>query len=110
MALSVNDLGKVLYFLKTGKSPNRNEREREGRPTNSGVIMHDPNAKKEGAGTTQKYYKLYSRDGTAEGCMLSVTQVENKQKKYEYTVPMSGDELVVLATLIQSAISKALSW
>jgi hypothetical protein len=110
MALSINDLGKLLYFLKTGKSSNKNEREKEGRPTNSVVIMHDPNAKKDGAGATQKYLKLYSPNGTSEGCMLTVVQVENKKKKFEHSVPLSGDELVVLATLFQSAISKALNW
>lgn len=109
MALSVNDLGKLLYFLTTGKSSNPKEREREGKPTNSMTIMHDPNAKSDRAGETQKYLRVYSPNGTAEGCLITVTQIEKGEKR-EHTVPVTGDEVIALRTLVQAAISSALSW
>lgn len=109
MALSVGDQSKFLYFLATGKSPNRKERERDGKPTNSMTIMHDPHAKSDRAGQTQKYLKMYSPGGTAEGCMITITQKEGDQKR-EHTVPVTGDEVIALRTLLQTAISSALNW
>lgn len=109
MALSVNDMGKLLYFLATGKSSNSNERERNGKVTNSMTIMHDPHAKSDRAGQTQKYLTMYSPGGTAEGGMITITQKEGDQKR-EHKVPVTGDEVMVLRTLFQSAISSALNW
>lgn len=102
MALSINDLGKLLFFCATGKSPNA--REDDGM-----TIMHDPHAKSDKAGGIQKYLKFSSPKGTSAGCLISATQVEGDQKR-SHTVPVTGDELLVLRTLVQQAISSALSW
>lgn len=94
VALSVNDLGKVLLGLKTGEDVK---------------IMHDPGAKSERAGAVQKYVSITSPKGTLEGCIVSVSETSGENKK-SHTVPLSGDELLVLATLVQSAISRSLGW
>ncbi len=94
VALSTNDLGKVLFGLKTG---------------NETKLMHDPGAKSESAGAVQKHVNISSPNGTAEGCMIRVSQTSAGQTK-SHTVPLSGDELLVLATLVQSAISRSLNW
>ena len=60
MALSVNDLGKVLMGLMTG---------------NEVKIMHDPGAKTDTAGTVQKYLGITSPNGTKEGCFFSASQI-----------------------------------
>ncbi len=94
VALSTNDLGKVLFGLRTG---------------NEVKLMHDPGAKSDRAGETTKTVNISSPKGTAEGCMIHVSQKTGEQVK-SHTVPLSGDELLVLATLIQSAITKSLGW
>ena len=94
MALSVNDMGKVLLTLVTG---------------NECSIMHDPDAKSEKAGTIRKFLNIISPNGTTQGCMVSVSMSAAGQTK-KHTVPMTGDEVMVLRQLLQTAISKALSW
>ena len=110
MAFSVNDMAKLSYFLTLGKSPNKKERNRQdGQPSGSMVIMHDPHAKSDRAGQTQKYFRIYSPDGPADGAMITVVQKEGDQKR-EHQVPVSGDEVVVLRALLTSAMSNALNW
>lgn len=109
MALSTTDLGKLLYFITFGKSSSKNERERDGQPTNSMTLMHDPGAQTDTAGQIKKYLRLYSPGGTAEGCMLTIVQMKGKEK-LEHKVGISGDELIVLRTLFQTAITNTLSW
>ena len=94
VALSTNDLGKLLLGLKTG---------------NEVKLMHDPGAKSDTAGAVQKHVNISSPNGTAEGCMIRVSQTSGGTTK-THTVPLSGDELLVLATLVQTAISRSLGW
>ncbi len=94
VALSTNDLGKVLLGLKTG---------------NEVKLMHDPGAKSDKAGETTKNVNISSPNGTLEGCMIRVTQKTGDQQK-QHTVPLSGDELCVLVTLVQAAITRSLGW
>lgn len=101
VALSVNDLGKVVYFLKTGRDP------REGKAELK--LMHDPGAASAAKGKVQKHILFASPNGIASGFMLNVTQVSGQDKR-SHNVPVSGDETMVLATLLQTAISKALAW
>jgi Whirly transcription factor len=94
IALSVNDMGKVLFTLVTG---------------NECKIMHDPGAKSENSGQVKKYLTVTSPKGTAEGVIFNATQVVGEDKK-SHMVPLTGDEVLVLRQLIQTAISNSLGW
>jgi len=94
MALSINDIGKVLVTLLTG---------------NECSVMHDPGAKSEAQGTVKKYLTVSSPKGTMAGVIFSATQITGGQKK-THTVPLSGDEVVVLGQLLRSAISRTINW
>ena len=94
LALSVNDIGKVLLGLLTGDEVK---------------IMHDPGAKSEAQGTVKKYLTVTSPKGPAVGVLFSATQTAGGDKR-THTVPLSGDEVIVLRSLLQQAISAALNW
>ncbi len=96
-ALSVNDLGKILYGLRTA---------REGSEIS---LMHDPGAKSESAGKVRKHINFTSPSGPSAGFMLNVTQVTGKEKR-SHTVPLSPDEVLIVGTLFQRAVSEALAW
>jgi len=106
MALSIGDLGKILYFLQTGQSPNKAEREK-----NKGgmSIFHDPGAKSDRAGVVRKYIKFFSPNGPANGLMLTLESIEGDDKRSNQ-VPVTGDEVMVLRSLFTAAISSALNW
>jgi hypothetical protein len=94
IALSVNDLGKILLGLRTGEDVK---------------LMHDPGAKSESAGAVRKHLNISSPKGTTAGCIVSVSMIAGDQEK-KHMVPLTGDELLVLATLVQAAIPRALGW
>jgi hypothetical protein len=94
MALSTNDMGKLLLTLATGNECN---------------IMHDPGAKSDNAGAVKKYLNVTSPKGTAEGVLLCCSQSAGGQTK-KHMVPLAGDEVMVLRQLLQSAVSKSLGW
>lgn len=94
MALSVNDMGKLLLTLATGSECN---------------IMHDPGAKSEQAGTIKKYLTVQSPKGLTEGCFFRVNQTQGAQTK-KHEVPVGPDEVMVLRSLLQAAISRSLNW
>lgn len=94
MALSVNDMGKVLVTLLTG---------------NQCELMHDPGAKSESQGVVKKYLTVSSPKGTLAGVIFSATQVSGGQKR-THTVPLTGDEVIVLGQLLRTAISSAMAW
>lgn len=94
MALSINDIGKVIMALLTGEKCE---------------LMHDPGAKTESQGTVKKYLTISSPKGPAVGVVISATQMAGSDKK-THTVPVTGDEVIVLKTLLQQAISRTLNW
>lgn len=94
LALSVDDMGKVLQTLVNGSECK---------------ILHDPGAKSESAGVVKKFLTIQSPNGIKEGCVVSLTQSSGGENR-THTVPVSGAEVLVLRSLLQSAISKALSW
>lgn len=94
IALSVTDMGKILHALVTGEKC---------------TIMHDPGAKSETQGAVKKFLNIESPNGTIAGVMLSVTQTTGGDKRGA-TVPLTGDEVLVLKQLLQSAVSRALAW
>lgn len=93
-ALSVNDMGKLAFALLTGEEVS---------------LMHDPNAKTQSQGTVTKSLKVSSPKGTKAGCLWTLSMTSGGQT-VKHTVPLTGDEVVVVGQLLRSAISKALNW
>jgi hypothetical protein len=91
MAMSVNDMGKLLVGLKV---PGKTE------------IMHDPNAKKEGQGTVKKFLNVQLSE---KGALFSITKVAAGDK-VSHSVPLSPDEVVILRRLLEKGITTALAW
>lgn len=100
LALSITDLGQVLYFLMSGKAENGDE---------SLNIMHDPGAKSANANKVRKSLNIFSPNGTSKGCLVSVTMKTSDGTK-KHVVPISGAELLVLRELIRAAIPRCLNW
>jgi len=99
VALSITDVSKLLYGLRTAK---------EGSEVK---LMHDPGAKTEVAGKIQKHVTLSSPQGPAKGFMLNVAQFSGQQgDKLIHTVPLSPEEALTLSTLFAAAIPKLLAW
>jgi hypothetical protein len=94
MALSVNDMGKILLTLATGQECK---------------IMHDPNAKGENQGAIKKWLTVTSPKGTIQGVMFSVSMNAAGDER-RHTVPLTGDEVMVLRTLLQQAINRSVNW
>jgi hypothetical protein len=94
MALSVTDMGKLMLTLATGDECK---------------IMHDPGAKSESAGAIKKWLMVSSPKGTKNGVMISISQKAAGDER-RHTIPLSGDEVMVLKTLLQAAVSRALNW
>ena len=94
LALGVTDIGKILHCLYTGTECK---------------IMHDPGAKKESQGLIKKNLYIASPKGTANGCMIRAVQSQGGQQK-NHSVPITGDELIVLKELFSSVIPLMLKW
>ena len=94
MALSITDQGKILLALVTGDDCN---------------LVHDPGAKTEAQGSVKKYLSITSPKGPVVGVIFKATHVSGPDKR-SHTVPLTGDEVLVLRTLFQTAISKTLNW
>lgn len=96
MALSVNDLGKLLLVLEAFAPEVK--------------IMHDPGAKSATAGKVQKYLNVNSPKGLKEGCFVSVTEKRADGDTKTHKVPLSADEVCLLRTAIRGFIPTALAW
>ncbi len=94
MALSINDMGKVMQTLLYGEECK---------------IMHDPGAQSETAGQVSKFLSISSPKGIKAGCMFTVS-VKSGEQVTTHKVPLTGDECIVLRALIQAAIPTALNW
>lgn len=94
MALSVTDMGKLSLALLTGDGCS---------------IMHDPGAKTESQGAVTKALKVISPKGTKEGAFATLSKTAGGQT-VKHSVPLTGDEVVVLGQLLRSAITKSLNW
>lgn len=95
MAMSVNDMGKIVHALTT---------------TGNVDIMHDPGAKTDKAGLTSKHLKLYSKEGVMKaGCLLTLIQTTGGNT-IKHTVPVAPDECIIIRQLFASAIPSSLQW
>jgi len=98
MALSLHDMGKILMILEGGQAGSEVK------------IMHDPGAKSATAGKIQKHLNISSPKGVKTGAMVSVMQKSADGDTVSHTVPLSGDEVRVLATCIRKVIPSSLGW
>ena len=71
--------------------------------------MHDPGAKSHSQGLVRKNLSVNSPKGTANGCMFRASQNSGGQQK-SHSVPLSGDELIVLKELLQASVPLLLNW
>ena len=94
MALSVNDMGKLLETLVTGTELK---------------LMHYPGAKSETAGVVKKYLTVSSPKGIKEGCLFMASQTSGGETK-THMVPVAPSEVYILRSLINAAIAKSLAW
>jgi hypothetical protein len=94
MALSVTDLSKLLLTLRTG---------------NECKLFHDPGAGSEKMGAIKKTFNVSSPKGIENGCMVRATMSDGTDTK-THTVPLSADEVMALAVLVQAAIPRCLNW
>ena len=94
IALGMTDIGKILHCLYTGQDCN---------------IMHDPGAKSHSQGLVRKNLSVTSPKGTAHGCMFRASQNSGGQQK-SHSVPLSGDELIILKELLQASVPLILNW
>lgn len=94
IALSIDDMGKVLETLLTGSECK---------------LIHDPGAKSESAGVIKKFLTVTSPKGVKEGCIISCTQQSGGDTR-THTVPITAAEVLVLRSLLSAAISKSLNW
>lgn len=97
MALSINDMGKILVALRTGSALE---------------LLHDPGAGSESKGKIRKYLNISSPKGIENGCILNASETNSmtEQAPKKHMVPMTLDEVTVLATLLQAAIGRCLAW
>lgn len=93
MALSVDDMGKVLNAIGSAQELE---------------LMHDPGAKTESQSQVKKYLKLSFPDVT-KGAVLTVTKIAGGER-VNHMVPISRSELIVIRSLLTSAVSHALGW
>ncbi len=93
-ALSIQDMGAVNHCLLTGQEAK---------------LMHDPGAKSDSQGAVKKYLTIQSPNGTAEGCIVTLSQTSGGETR-RHTVPMTGAEVIVLRSLLQAAMARALGW
>lgn len=100
MALNLGDIGKILFFLTTGQSP---------RGESTLDLVHDPHAQSENQGTVKKFLRVSSPKGTKAGVIFSVNQQGGGEER-KHSVPLTGDEVIVLRGLLQAAIPRALNW
>lgn len=96
-ALGLTDLGKVLRFLRTSQVGD------------SLQLLHDPGAQSAMAGKVIKTLYLSSPQGIGQGLILSLSAKEG-DRLVKHSIPLSGDEVAILGTLVQAAIPKLLSW
>jgi len=94
MSLSINDIGKILLALRTNKDLE---------------LFHDPGAKSSTQGEVNKKFRVSFSGDPSKGCLISSSEKSGSGTK-QHTVPLSADETVILATLLQSVVPKLLSW
>jgi hypothetical protein len=100
-ALSPGDMSKILFAIRT-----------QGGDKSANIkILHDPFAKTQKAGQVTKNLFM-SWPGTArKGALLTLSMSDKpKNVKKSHTVPLNGEELLLLTTLLESSIPRVLGW
>jgi len=102
LALNMTDLGKLLFFLRVGKTSGKN-------PSDTLSLVHDRYAGTDRAGEVMKTVRVWSPNGTTQGAMVTI-QEKNGDTSREHKIPLSGDDIAILGTLVQAAIVKIVGW
>jgi hypothetical protein len=114
MALSTQEMGKVLILLEGGK-PKLTDQQlddvKAGKlPELTVEIMHDPGAKTSTQGKVKKWLTFSSPKGLMEGVMVRATMKQGPEEAVTHTVPLSQDEVKTLAVFMRHAIPSSLGW
>lgn len=103
MALSVNDLGKLLSLLTGNKA----------KPDVAGggeeSFVHDPSMGKADQGKVMKVLTVSSPKGLKVGCCFNA-YMKKEGKETKHFVNLNGDDVVILRECIRSVIPKCLAW
>jgi len=97
LALGVTDIGKILHFMVSAA------------PGGNLSLVHDPNMKGNQQGKVVKTMQFYTKDGVLGGMMVTVSS-KQENKTVSHKIPMSGDEVIILKNLLESAIVPLLQW
>jgi hypothetical protein len=96
-ALGLPDIGKILhFFISAGEGESLN-------------LVHDPHKGGEASGQVIKNMNFYTKSGCLNGCMITCSIKEEKES-ISHKIPVSGDEVIVLKTLLEAAIPAILGW
>lgn len=98
MAFSTKEQAKMLRFAEGARAGTEVK------------LFHDPGAKSATQGQTGKTLVMFSKEGAAGGCMVTISQTDKDQETVTHKVPMDGDELKELAVCIRAAIPRCLNW
>ena len=96
-ALGLTDLGKIIRFFVAGKAKE------------SLKLYHDPDKGKQNEGTRGKTMSFYTQDGCLNGCMITCSTGSGEEQT-QHKIPVSGDEVIVLKNLFETAIPAILGW
>ena len=96
-AMSVIDVGKTLAFLTSAGEGDQFS------------LLHDPGANTPAKGKTTKNLSISTPQGLRAGCMFSISQTTGEDRR-SFTVPIAGDEVIILGTLLRAAIPRMLAW
>ena len=97
MALNVTDVGKLIQFFVSAEA---------GSSVN---LVHDPKMGTDEAGKTYKGLSIFTKEGPLNGGLITV-KVKSGDTQVQHKIPISGDEVVVLKTLLETAVVRMVGW
>jgi len=97
-ALGIDDVGKIVMFLRTAKEHDELS------------LFHDPGKGSSSESQVTKSLSLSSPKGLREGCLLKVTQNSKDKDPISHLVPLTGVEAMTLQIAMSSAIPKIIGW
>jgi hypothetical protein len=96
-ALGLTDIGKLLhFFVSAGEKESLN-------------LVHDPDKGKEKEGTRIKSMSIYTNGGCLNGAMITCS-IKQGGDVVSHKIPISGDEVMVLKCLLETAVPAILGW
>ena len=99
--LSLADIGKILHYLETGVG-NSNEQK-------TCSLVHDPGAGTANKGKITKTLSVSTVDLRTKGAFFDLSEKSGDNRK-QHKVPLTADEVKILAVLLRASISQVLGW